>query len=105
MDARGARPINRPEAHGAGLAGRVKLAIAKLEEPKFLARLANGHDFRVGGGIVGRGDAVRALGDDFAVLHDDRTERPTIPRAHVFNRELNRARHEGITHPVSISWN
>src|SRR5215469_7675948 len=41
----GSRPIDGPQAHGTGLAGRVELATAKLEAAEFRARPSYSDDF------------------------------------------------------------
>jgi hypothetical protein len=40
------------------------------------ARLADGEDLRVGGGIVSLSDSIGALGEDLAILDDHRSEGP-----------------------------
>ena len=74
-----ARPVERGEAHGAGLATGVDLAAGELEGAERRAGGADGDDLGVGGGVVGGGDQVDAGGDDLAVAHDDRAEWAAAP--------------------------
>src|SRR5882762_10854483 len=85
-NSRGARPVNRAEAHGAGLARRIKIAAAELKISESAAGFANGHDFRMRGWIVVKGDAVRAFGNDAVFFGDRGRERGTIARVDIFQR-------------------
>ena len=69
-NSRGARPVNRAEAHGARLARRIEIAALELKISENAAGLANGHDFRMRRRIVRKSDAVRGFGND-AVIFDD----------------------------------
>ena len=77
-DAVDAGPVQRAEAHRAGLAARVDGAAAQVEAVERGAGGADGDDLGVGGGVLGGGDAVHALGDDGAVLDDDGAERAAL---------------------------
>src|SRR6266849_11187394 len=74
-DARRACPINCALAHWARLTSRVEVASGNLKIIQIAAGLANGDDFGVRGGVVGRSDTVRSFGDHAAVFHDESRER------------------------------
>src|SRR6266436_756675 len=79
-NSRGVRPVNRAEAHGARLARRIKIAAVELKISENAAGFANGHDFRMRGWIVGKGDSVRAFGNDAVFFDDHGSERPAVAR-------------------------
>jgi hypothetical protein len=58
------------------------------------AGFANGHDFRMRGWIVGKGDSVRAFGDDAAFFDNHGSERAAASRADIFQRQRDSALHE-----------
>src|SRR5271166_4998685 len=91
-------PVDCSQTHGTRLAGSVDLAAFKVEDAKFLAGVADGADFGMRRGIVGGSYLIRALSDNRAVFHDDRTEGATASRVDVIDRELNGAGHERIVH-------
>ena len=92
------RPINRAETHGARFAGCIEIAAGQLEIAEDATSLANGFDFSVGSGIVGRGDAVDAFGDDFAVLHDQGSEGTTLAGVYIFGGQGDGALEECFGH-------
>src|SRR5688572_28843916 len=53
VNARNARPIGRAQAHRAGLAARVELGAFEEKGASALTGLADGHDLRVRGRVVG----------------------------------------------------
>src|SRR5262249_14090969 len=61
VDAPQARPIDRAEAHRAGLAARVDVAIRQLERAKQRAGAANGHDLGVRSRVIARRDLIPAF--------------------------------------------
>ena len=79
------RPIDRAETHGARFAGSIEIASGQLETADDATSLANGFDFGVGGRILGGGDTVDGLGDDFAVLHDQGSEGTTLAGVYVLD--------------------
>src|SRR5882762_4590162 len=93
-NSRGARPVNRAKAHGARLARRIKVAAAELKISENAAGFANGQDFRMRGWIVGKGNAVRAFGDDAVFFGDHGSERAAASRADIFQRQRDSALHE-----------
>ena len=103
IKARGTRPVDGAEAHGAGLTRSVELALAKLKEAERGAGLAYRDDLGVSCGVVSGRDAIGAFGDDFTVLHDDGAEGTAAIGAHTFDGELDGSRHEGAGHFLSIS--
>ena len=94
-----ARPVGRREAHGARLATGVKLAAGKPERAEPGARSADSIYFTVSCGIVGGGDRVCSLSDNFAVTNDQRGKRPTPAAGDVLRRERN-----GAAHEVRVNW-
>jgi hypothetical protein len=93
VDALGPRPVDGAEAHRAGLAAGVEVAAVELERAERAAGLADRHDLGVRGGVVGRRHLVGALGENGAVLDDQRRERPAAG-VHVGERQLDGAGHE-----------
>ena len=73
-DAVEVRPVDGPEAHGAGFATGVKGAAVELVGLELAAGSADGKDFGVGGWVEVRGDSVGSGCDDFAITHDDGAE-------------------------------
>ena len=63
---------------GQEFAGGIERAARELERTQLLAGIANSHYFGMGGGVVGRRNAVAALAHHFAVAHNDtaQTARP-----------------------------
>ena len=61
-------PVYGGEAHGAGFAAGIDFAACEREGIKICAGIANGFDFRMGGRIVGRGDAVPSAPDNFTAF-------------------------------------
>src|SRR5262245_46161290 len=80
-----ARPVDGAEAHRARLATRIDLAVRQMESAESHTGAADGDDFRVGRGVVGRGDFVPAFRHDGAVAHNHRSEWPTLVGAHAFS--------------------
>lgn len=74
VDALDAGPINRTQAHGAGLARAVNLATAQVESARSSARSTNGAHLGVGRGVVQEGYAVGAGCHNLAIAHDDRSK-------------------------------
>src|SRR5690606_4728919 len=60
----GPRPIDRAEAHGTRLAGRINIAPFELKGAHAGARAAHRDDLRMGGRIVTARHEIRALADD-----------------------------------------
>lgn len=89
-----AGPVDRGEAHGAGLAAGVEFAVGELERVERAAGFADGGDLGVGGGVVGGGDAVVAAGDDLAAADDDAAEGAAAAGAHAFVGEADRFTHK-----------
>src|ERR1700749_3892487 len=56
-------PVDRPETHGAGFAGSIEVAVGELIIPEGFAGIADGHDFGMGRGIIGRSYLVAAFSD------------------------------------------
>src|SRR5690242_12155009 len=52
------RPVNGGEAHGAGFATGVEIAVVELKGFEAFAGFANGDDLGVGGWVVGGGDLI-----------------------------------------------
>src|SRR5690606_7534178 len=94
VDAIGTRPIDRPEAHRAGLARGVDLASFELEASQRPARLAYGDDLGMSRRIVAEGHGVSPLGDDRIAPHDHGSERPPLGRANIPQRKVDCAPHE-----------
>jgi len=94
VDGGGAGPVHGAEAHGAGFATGVDFAAFELEGTELLAGFADGHDFGVGGGVVGRGDAVGGGGDDLAVFDDDGAEWAARAGEDIVHREIDGHFHE-----------
>jgi hypothetical protein len=60
--------------------------------------LPDGKYFGVRCGIVARGHSIRSFGNDSAIPHDDRAERPTTSGADICDRQFNGAGHESFVH-------
>jgi len=88
------RPIDRAEAHRAGLATRVDVAVRQFERPKPCAGSANGHDLGMRGRIVARRDLIPAFSDDRVIPDDDRAEWSATVRAHFLERKVDGVLHE-----------
>ena len=88
-------PVDCGQAHGAGFAAGVKLAVAQVKCAKLLTSLADGDDLRVGRRIIRRCNAVVAVADDLAVFDDDRAEGATVAGGDAIDREANGLVHEG----------
>ena len=69
-----ARPVTCGHAHWAGLGGGVEGAAGQLEALQRDARQTDGLHLGVPGGIVAGHDSVHALGNDLAVLDENRAE-------------------------------
>jgi hypothetical protein len=95
---RRASPIDGSQTHGAGLAGRVKLTIPKLENAKLRTRSPDRYNFRMCGRIIRQSHAIHALRNYFRTSHHDRTEWTPAPGADILDGDLNRARHEWARH-------
>src|ERR1039458_6155912 len=95
-------PVDCPQAHGTRLTGGIDLATFEVENAEFLARLTYGNHFRVRGRIICGSDLIRALCNNRAVFHNDRTEGSTAPGVDVVNREPNGAGHERIVHVFAL---
>lgn len=98
VNASGARPVDRTQAHRARFATRVNLASAELEATQLLASLADRNHLGVRGRVVRRDNGVRSLGYDFSVFHNDGAERTAPSRTDILNRKLDGSDHEGVTH-------
>ena len=98
VDALDMRPIDGAQTHGARLAGGIDDAVRKVEGAQFAACLADGVHLGMGGGVVVAGDAVRAAGDNFSVLHDDGPE-GTATIFHTFVGEA-----DGLAHVFFICF-
>jgi hypothetical protein len=86
IDALQSRPIDRGEAHRAGLAARVDVAVRQVESTKQRASATNGHDLGMRSRVIARRDLIPTLGDNRVVADNDRTEWSTAIRAHFFKR-------------------
>lgn len=64
----------------------------------FRARIVDGEDLAVGGGIVGGEEMVSVFADDFPLAYDDRIEGAAVPGTHAVSRELEGAPHEFLFH-------
>ena len=89
-DAGRARPVQRPQAHGARLAAAVDLATVQLEGAQRFAGVADRDDLGVGSRVVGGRHEVRARGQDLPISDHHRTERAAAPRGDVLGREGDR---------------
>src|SRR6202035_1147869 len=94
-DGRATRPIEGGEAHRARFAAGVDGAAGKLEATQRLAGGADGHDLGVCGGVVVKGDAIDAGGDDDAVADDHGAEGTAGTTGNVLGRERDGLFHEG----------
>ena len=92
-NARGPSPVDGAEAHGAGFAGGVEVAMIELEGFETLASFADSDDFGVRGGVIGGGDPVGPGGDERAILGDDRGK-GSAAVADVFKSEGDGLAHE-----------
>jgi len=81
VDTPQACPIDRAEAHRAGLAARVDVAVRQVERAKQRAGSANGYDLGMRGRVIARRDLIPALRDDRIVADNDCTEWPAASRA------------------------
>ena len=68
--------------------------VAMLELTAQRAGLADGHDFTMGGRVIGGDHAVVSLADDLAVLDHHRAKGTTGPGFHAHPGELDGAAHE-----------
>src|SRR5882672_9009721 len=93
-----ASPVDGAQAHRAWLATGVKLAAIEPKRGQFPAGLADGHDFCMGGGIVGGGHRVPSPADNPTILDDECPERPSPAFPHFFDREADGFVHEGVVH-------
>ena len=91
---RNARPIDRGQAHRAGLAAGVELAVGQLEGAQAAAGLADGRHLGMRGRVVARGHPVLAPGDDLAAADDDAAKRPAAIGPHRVLSEADRLAHE-----------
>jgi hypothetical protein len=64
------------------------------------AGFANGHDFRMRGWIVGKGDSVCAFGNDAVFFDNHGSERAAASRADIFQRQRDGAFHEVWRHDL-----
>lgn len=71
-------PVDGAEAHGARLATRVNVAACQLECIQVTAGVPYRDHFRMGGGVVGGGDAVGATAHDLTVFYDHTAERSAL---------------------------
>src|SRR3981189_422384 len=99
-NSRGARPVNRAEAHGARLARGIEIAAAELKIGENAAGSANGHDFRVRRRIVRKSDAVRPFGNDAVFFDYQGGKRPAAARADIVQRQRDGTLHEVWGHDV-----
>jgi hypothetical protein len=97
-DASQVRPVDGAQAHRARLAGSKDFAIAQLEGTKLAARLTDGNDLRMCGGIECGGDLICSFGNDGIILDHHRAEGPAPTGMHILDRQLNRARHKNLVH-------
>src|SRR6516164_4246510 len=94
IDAPQSRPIDCAEAHRAGLAARVDVAVRQVERAQQRAGTANGHNLGMRGRVVVGRDLVPAFRDDCVVADDDCAEWSAAVRAHFLKRKRDRAPHK-----------
>src|SRR5262249_19367275 len=94
VDAPQPRPIDCAEAHRAGLAARVDVAVRQVERAQQRAGTANGHNLGMRGRVVVGRDLVPAFRDDCVVADDDCAEWSAAVRAHFLKRKRDRALHK-----------
>ena len=80
------RPVDRSEAHRAGLATAIDRSARQREGTHSFAGAADRHHLSVRGGVVGGRDLVPSLGDDLAISDDHGSKRPAEIGAHAFAR-------------------
>src|SRR6185437_579971 len=88
-----ARPVERGQAHGAGLATGVNGAAGELKAVQRLARRADRSHFRMRRRIIHRSHLIGASGDNLAVTHHHAAEWSPATRD-VFRCEGDRPPHE-----------
>src|ERR1700722_19320223 len=100
------RPIDRREAHGAGLAARIDLAAGEAEIPLGGAGSAYGADLGMRGRIIGGGNLVPPLRDDPITAHDDGAEGTAAAALHLLLRQRQRRAHlMGVAHAsFPLAW-
>lgn len=81
-DARGPRPVQRAQAHGAGLAAGVHRAAVQLEGIELGTRRTDRHHLGMRRGVVAAGDAVVALAHHLPVLHDHAAKGTALAALH-----------------------
>jgi len=89
VDAPQPRPIDCAEAHRAGLAARVDVAVRQVERAQQRAGTANGHNLGMRGRVVVGRDLVPAFRDDCVVADDDCAEWSAAVRASATARSIN----------------
>src|SRR5207237_579038 len=96
-------PVDGRETHRTRLATGVQIAIIETEGLKPATRIANGDDFGVRSGIVGRGDLIAAAPYYAVPFHNDRAKRAAFAAAHHVNREPDRRAHEFFVHGNKVA--
>ena len=98
VDLADARPVDGPQAHGARLATGIDFAAGQIVGLQFPAGMPDGHDFGMGGGIVGLDDLVPAFADDGAILDYHSAERPAVAQRHASLGERHGPLHVRFVH-------
>src|ERR1035441_6806478 len=88
------RPVERRQAHRAGLTTGVDHATPELKVTERFARRANGDDLCVGRGVVDGGHQVDTGGDDLARAYDHRAKRTARAGDDVLRRQRDGSLHE-----------
>ena len=94
-------PVDRAQAHGAGLTGSVELTSPEVETAKFLACPADRKYFSVGGRVVQCRNLIRTFRYDAPFPDDDSAKRSAASAVNILQRKFNGASHESL---VSVSW-
>ena len=89
-----ARPINGGQAHGTRLATCVNNGAGQIEIIDVRAGGANGHHFRMRGGIVAGSDAVETFANNLGIFHNYGAKWTAVALRNIFSRQGDRAAHE-----------
>ena len=97
-------PVDGGETHGAGFATGIDFASHEVESVQLECRLSDGHDLRMGCGILAGEYLIIPLRNNSSIFDDNRTEWASCSRPHMNPGEFYGSAHEFLLHPnISFS--